>query len=106
LALHACATAPSADQSSSCGPAERAAHGAHTAMGAVGKIYDHCAEDFDLWMCNPVNLLYVLPMETVMITPIVATVYAADDKLGGYCQHEVAPAKPSEETKESVLEAP
>ena len=40
LALHACATAPSADQSSSCGPAERAAKTVHTVTGVIGKYYD------------------------------------------------------------------
>jgi hypothetical protein len=107
LALHACATAPSADQSSSCGPAERAAKTVHTVTGVIGKYYDRCAEDFDLIMCNPVNLVLVTPAAAVGAIPGAAAGAAVDDKVyRNQCPHEVAPAEQSAETKDSPLEAP
>jgi hypothetical protein len=107
LALHACATTPSADQSSSCGPAERAAKGAHKTVGIIGKFYDDfCVEHFDPSLCNPVGVV-LMPVVIVAVTPVVAGAYAADDRFyRNQCPHEVAPAEPSTETKDSPLEAP
>jgi hypothetical protein len=104
LVLHACATTPSPDQSSSCGPAERAAKAVHTVTGVIGKYYDRCAEDFNLAMCNPVVLLLIIPAGGVGGIAGAAAGAAVDDKVyRNQCPHEVAPAKPREETKESVL---